>query len=212
MDMDTEAGRAEVAAFMTRLYQQKLTTTSGGNISLRLVDGTVVITAAATDKGRMTAADVAVMGPGGENRTPALKPSSETAMHLEILRRHPRVQAIVHAHPPAASAFCVADRRLNSHLIAEAYALVGEPVFAPYALTGTAGLADSVAGSIGPQTACVLMENHGVLAVGRSLLEAFDRLEVLDNLARIQIYASVLGDARELSQERLRELDDLMGR
>lgn len=212
MDMDIEAGRVEVAAFMTRLYARGLTTTSGGNISLRAAEGAVLITAGATDKGRMTAGDVAVIGLDGANRTPDLKPSSESAMHLEILRQHPRVQAIVHAHPPAASAFCVADRPLNTHLIAEAYALVGEPVFAPYALTGTEELARNVAGCIGPQTACVLMENHGVLAVGVTLLEAFDRLEVLDNLARIQIYASVLGDPREISRERLRELDQLMGR
>ncbi len=207
-----EQGRVAVAGIMTRLYARGLTTTSGGNVSLRCGEDRVLITAAAADKGTLTAAQVAVIGLDGKNHTPKLKPSSETAMHLEILRRHPRVQAVVHAHPAAASTFCVVEQKLDCRLVAEAYALVGEPAFAPYALTGTDDLAREVAGCIGPQTACVLMENHGVLAVGASLLEAFDRLEVLENVARITIFAAVMGGGRAMTAERCRALDALMGR
>ena len=207
-----QTARAAVARIMVRLYERGLTTTSGGNVSLRVGESSVVITAAATDKGSMGAEDVVVLGLDGANHTPALRPSSEAGMHLEIFRLHPRVQAVVHAHPPAACAFTVVERPLNCRVLAEAYALVGEPAWAPYALTGTPALARSVAGAIGPRTACVLMENHGVLAVGATLLEAFDRLEVLENVARINLYAAALGPVRELTASQRHELDLLMGR
>lgn len=213
MQEDREEMRGAVAAIMVRLYTRGLTTTSGGNVSLRLADGGMLITAAGTDKGTMSAADIVVMGPDGTNHTPHLRPSTEHGMHAAILRRHPRVGAIVHAHPPAATSFAVTGRPLDCRVMAEAYALIGEPVVAPYALTGTPELAESVAAALGPHTACVLMEHHGVLAVGRTLLEAFDRLEVLENTARILCYAGAEANpVPTLSADRLRALDALMGR
>jgi len=209
---ELQAACDELAGFMRRLYERGLTTTSGGNLSRRLADGRVLITASGTDKGRMTGAEVAVLDAGGGNQTPSRKPSIETSMHLEILRVHARVGAVVHAHPPSATAFAVAGRVPNCRLMAEAYALIGEPAVAPYALMGTPDLAQSVAGSIGPHTACVLMENHGVLAVGRTVLEAFDFLEVLENVARIHLAALTLGTPRELTADRCRALDAFMGR
>ena len=133
-----------VADCMNRLYHQGLTTTSGGNISLRIPGGLVLLTPSATDKGNMDAEQIAVIGIDGANHTPNLKPSIETSMHLEIYKRHSRVHAIVHAHPPMASAFVAARKPINVRLIAEAYAIVGEPAIAPYALMGSAELAASV--------------------------------------------------------------------
>ena len=201
-----------VADCMNRLYANGLTTTSGGNISLRVSDRLILLTPSATDKGNMTAAQIAEIGMDGTNHTPDLKPSIETSMHLEIYMQHPHVQAIVHAHPPMASTFTAVRKPINVWLIAEAYAIVGEPVIAPYALMGTPALAASVAGSIKENTYCVLMENHGVLCIGDSLLQAFDRIEVLENTAKINLIAAQLGGGTELNETQRRELDDLMGR
>lgn len=201
-----------VAECMNRLYRQGLTTTSGGNISMRLDEGRVLLTPSATDKGNMRPEQIAVIGLDGTNFTPELKPSIETSMHLEIYRRHPAAQAIVHAHPPHASVFTAVRRPLNVRLIAEAYAVLGEPVVAPYALMGTPELAESVAKSLIGKRCCVLMENHGVLCTGENLLQAFDRIEVLENAAKINLLAAPLGDAQELSEAQCAEIDDLMGR
>ena len=201
-----------VADCMNRLYRQGLTTTSGGNISLRIPGGLVLLTPSATDKGNMDAEQVAVIGIDGTNHTPALKPSIETSMHLEIYKRHSHVKAIVHAHPPMASAFVAACKPINTRFIAEAYAIVGEPVIAPYALMGSHELAASVTGSFKKHTACILMENHGVLCVGDTLLQAFDRIEVLENTARINLHVAQLGGGVELDEAQLREIDDMMGR
>jgi L-fuculose-phosphate aldolase len=201
-----------VADFMNRLYRQGLTTTSGGNISLRIPGGLVLLTPSATDKGRMEAEQVAVIGMDGTNHTPGLKPSIETSMHLAIYKKFAHVQAIVHAHPPVASTFAAARKPVNTRLIAEAYAIIGESAMAPYALMGSPELAESVTGSLGKNTACILMENHGVLCTGDSLLQAFDRIEVLENTARIHLGIEQLGGGVELNEPQLREIDALMGR
>lgn len=201
-----------VADCMNRLYEKGLTTTSGGNISLRISSVLILLTPSATDKGRMRADQIAEIAMDGTNHTPQLKPSIETSMHLEIHRRHPHVQAIVHAHPPMASTFVAARKPINVRLIAEAYAIVGEPEYAPYALMGTPGLADSVAGCFKKHTTCVLMENHGVLCTGDTLLQAFDRIEVLENTAKINLNIGQLGGGTELNEEQLHEIAAMMGR
>lgn len=201
-----------VADCMNRLYARGLTTTSGGNISLRVSNDLVLLTPSATDKGHMAADQIAEIGLDGSNRTTHLKPSGETMMHLEIYRRRPDVLAIVHAHPPMASVFTVSDRPLNVRLIAESYAILGEPALAPYALTGTDALAEHVADCLAGDTACVLMKNHGVLTVGRSLLEAFDRMEVLENAAKINLFAHLVGSTQELNNEQCAALDAWVGR
>jgi L-fuculose-phosphate aldolase len=201
-----------VADCMNRLYAQGLTTTSGGNISLRISDDLILLTPSATDKGNMTAEQIAEIGMDGTNHTPGLKPSGETSMHLEIYKSRPDVQAIVHAHPPMASAFTTVDKKLNVRLIAESYAILGEPVIAPYALTGTQELADAVASGLAGNTSCVLMKNHGALTVGGTLLEAFDRMEVLENAAKINLFAAQLGQPIELNKKQCEELDAWVGR
>jgi L-fuculose-phosphate aldolase len=201
-----------VADCMNRLYQKGLTTTSGGNISLRVSDKLILLTPSATDKGNMRADQIAEIGMDGTNHTPHLKPSGETSMHLQIYKRRPDVLAIVHAHPPMASVFAVSDKQLNVRLIAESYAIIGQPAVAPYALTGTQELADAVADGLTGNTTCVIMKNHGVLTVGTDLLQAFDRMEVLENTAKINIFAAQLGGAQELNDEQCAALDEWAGR
>ena len=126
--------RKEVARFMRRLYKQGLTTTSGGNISLRLPGDIVLITPSATDKGRTKWKEVGIMNLLGENLTPSLKPSIEHALHLGIYKRNSLVTAIVHAHPVFATSFTATKCKINTDLTAEARAICGNPRFVPYAL------------------------------------------------------------------------------
>ena len=133
-------------------------------------------------------------------------------MHLEIYKRHQQLRAIVHAHPPMASTFVAARKTINTRLIAEAYAIIGEPEYAPYALMGSTELAGSVASSFKKNTACILNENHGVLCVGDTLLQAFDRIEVLENTALINLHIARLGGGVELDAGQLLEIAAMMGR
>jgi len=154
--------RKDVARFMRRLYKHGLTTTSGGNISLRLSDDVILITPSATDKGRMRWKEVGLVNILGENLTPNLKPSIETAMHLAIYKKKNDVRAIVHAHPVVASLFTAIKGRINTNLTAEARAILGEPLFVRYALMGSSELAQVAAENI-LKSDILLLENHGIL-------------------------------------------------
>jgi L-fuculose-phosphate aldolase len=199
--------RKEVAGFMRRLYSHGLTTTSGGNISLRVSDNRILITPSATDKGEMYWSEVGIMSLDGENLTPDLKPSIESEMHLSIFRKRD-VKAIVHAHPVFATSFTAMKRKIDTSLTAEACAILGDPLFVSYALMGTKELAEIVSDNIS-RSDILLLENHGILSVGSNLLQAFDRIEVLENAAKMTVITSVMGSSRTLSSSRIEEIKRL---
>lgn len=198
--------RKEVARFMRRLYKQGLTSTSGGNISLRLSDELIAITPSATDKGRMKWKEVGIMNILGENLTSDLKPSIESGMHLAIYKRKPAIKAIVHAHPVCASAFTAMKCSIETDLTAEACAILGTPVVVPYALMGTAELAEKAAENI-DKSDILLLENHGVLATGENLLQAFDKTEVLENAARMTLIVNLTKKKSPLTKARAFEIE-----
>jgi L-fuculose-phosphate aldolase len=200
--------RKEVAMFMRRLYRQRLTTTSGGNISLKVSGTKILITPSATDKGMMRWNEVGIMKITGENLTPELKPSIEHEMHLAIYRKMKNISAIVHAHPLFASAFTAMKCKINTYLTAEARAVCGDPCFVPYALMGTKELALLASESIAVSD-ILLLENHGILTAGSSLLQAFDKLEVLENAAKMTLIVEITGKKKPLNTDKINELDKL---
>lgn len=205
--MDFTKEKEETAYFMRRLYEQKLTTTSGGNVSLRVGDE-VLITPSQLDKGRMKPEEIGLITMEGENLTPHLKVSMESKMHLAIYNKRKDVKAIVHAHPVYATSFAIAGKEIKTNIAGEAWAIIGKPVFAPYALMGSQYLADNV-GAAALKGNCILMGNHGVLAVGADLLQAFDRLEVLEAAAKMNLITKLIGSSKELSPEELKEISSL---
>jgi L-fuculose-phosphate aldolase len=200
--------RKEVARFMRRLYRHGLTTTSGGNISLRAGEDKIIITPSATDKGEMRWREVGIMTIDGENLTPELKPSIEHRMHLAIYKKKEGILAIVHAHPVYASAYTAMKCRIDTSLTAEACAICGDPRFVTYALMGTDELAVLAAESV-VSSDILLLENHGILTTGTSLLQAFDKLEVLENAARMTLITELTGKKKPLTKTRVRELERL---
>lgn len=198
--------RKEVARFMRRLYRHGLTSTSGGNISLRITNDLIAITPSATDKGRMRWKEVGILNILGENLTPDLKPSIESGMHLAIYKRKPDIKAIVHAHPVCASAFTAMQTPIETNLTAEACAILGTPVTVPYALMGTAELASKAADFI-EKSDILLLENHGILTAGANLLQAFDKTEVLENAAKMTLIVSLTKKKSPLTKSRTFEIE-----
>ena len=188
--------RQAVADLMSRLYTCRLTTTSGGNVSLRLTDNLFCITPSKLDKANLDRDKIALVTMDGENLTPDLPLSIESEMHRRALLARPDMQAVVHAHPCYASAFTAMKRPINTRLLAESWFLIEEPAFASYARMGTVDLATAVASSLSHANV-VLMENHGVLTVGKTLLEAFDLIEVLENSAKMTFITETLAATRE---------------
>jgi L-fuculose-phosphate aldolase len=199
--------KKEIAYFMRRLYRQKLTTTSGGNISAR-IDENVFITPSGLDKGRIQSTQIGVTNYNAENLTPELKLSMETPMHLAIYKARPDIEAIVHAHPPYGTAFASSAKTFESNLTSEGRLVLGQIGFAKYALMGTDGLAEAVAKEA-LNSNVILMENHGVIALGKNLLEAFDRLEVLEFTAQMQYITRSLAMDKPLNPNQLNEIDNM---
>jgi len=203
--------RKELAYFGRRLYEQGLTTSLGGNLSVRLPRGNFLVTASGKDKARLGPRDICEIRATGENATHGKKPSIETAIHLAIYRARPDVDAVVHAHPAIASAFSASKKPVNTSLTAEARVVLGIPAKAAYALSGSeelcAGVAEAAASSN-----VIILENHGVIALGETLLEAFHRVEVLEEASRMTLAGLMLGDARELDEKEVSALLSFFGR
>ncbi len=210
--MNMNTAKDEIAYFMRRLYQQGLTTTSGGNLSVRLPGNKILLTPSASDKGRMKGSEIGVMDMDGKILS-KFKPSIESSMHLMIYKVRPDVNAVVHAHPVVASTFAATDAEINCRLLAESYAILGKPAYAPYLLMGTKELAETVS-KTAKSANCIIMRNHGVLTVGKSLLEAFDRLEVLETCAKMTLLSNSFfrGKTKLLDRNSLEDIDVLMGR
>jgi len=200
--------RRMIASFMRRLYKQGLTTTSGGNVSMRLNEEIILITSSATDKGRMKWKQVGIMSVYGVNLTPELKPSIEHALHIKIYKKNKNVSAIVHAHPVFASSFTAMKAAINTCLTVEARAICGEPRIVPYALMGTEELAEVVAQNASDADV-LLLENHGIVTTGSNLLQAFDKLEVLENAAKMTIIVEMTGKKKELGKARIIQIENI---
>ncbi len=206
--MNLEKEKKEVAFFMRRLYEKGLTTCSGGNVS-QIIESVIVITPSQIDKAYIEANQIAEIDINGNNLSPHLKPSMETAMHIEVYKARPDVKAIVHAHPITATAFATTNKEINCRLTGETRAIIGIPANAPYALMGTQTLAQKVAETAITGANVILMENHGIICFGENLLMAFDRLEVLEAAAKATLITHLLGDKKEIPQQDLSEIDKL---
>lgn len=202
MEMSWLHPRDELVATMQRIYRYKMTTTSGGNLSILDPSGDIWITPSRVDKGSLQPADIVCVHPDG-SRDGLHPPSSEFPFHQEIYRRRPDIKAIVHAHPGALVAFSICrllpDTRVQSH----AHAVCGKIALAPYACPGTAELGAKIADTFAAGADCVLLENHGVVIGGRDLHDAFQRFETFEFVAQTIIKARQLGDLKVLAPEQL---------
>ena len=192
--------RDEIMRTMERIYRYRMTTTSGGNLSIRDSDGSVWITPARVDKGGLKRDDIIRVTPDGATEGPH-RPSSEYPFHKAIYAARPDLRAIVHAHPVALVAFSICRKVPDTRLLPTARRVCGEVGFAAYALPGSEVLGDRIAATFALGFDCVMLENHGVVTAGATLGQAFQRFETLEFAAKTVIKASQLGEVRYLSDE-----------
>ncbi len=192
--------RDEIMEMMQRIYRYDMTTTSGGNISLRDEDGSIWITPARVDKGNLKREDIICVKSNGEVVGPH-PPSSEFPFHKAIYEARPELKGVVHAHPVALVAFSINGKVPNSLLFHQTHKVCGNVGFAPYALPGSDALADEIAKAFTRGDNCVVLENHGVVVGGESVQNAFQRFETLEFAAKTIIKASSIGEIRYLKEE-----------
>ena len=187
---------------MERIYRYRMTTTSGGNLSIRDENGDIWITPARVDKGTLRREDIVCIRADGR-REGLHPPSSELPFHQAIYQRRPDLGGIVHAHAVALVAFSVCRRVPDTRLFPQARHVCGAAGFAPYALPGSAALGENIARTFGEGFDCVVLENHGVVCAGENLQRAFERFETLEFAAKTIIKASHLGEVHYLSDEQI---------
>ena len=127
-------------------------------------------------------------------------PSSEMQMHLEVYRQRPEIQAVVHAHPPIATAFAVAGIPLDRAVLAEVVTTLGSMPIAEYATPSTKELPEAVRKYVKAHDG-MLLANHGALTLGADLFSAYYKMETIEHFANISLVARMLGGERLLSRD-----------
>jgi L-fuculose-phosphate aldolase len=194
--------REEIVSFGRKLIASKLTTGSGGNLSIFNRElGYIAIKPTGIDYLEMRPEDVVVINPAGEIVAGSLKPSSEVSLHLGLLKARPEMKAVIHTHQVYATTLAC----LNWEIPAVHY-LVGfsgnKVPLAPYATYGTPELAPNIVQAIGQYHAC-LMANHGIVTLGANLSQAFNVAEELELVARLYYQSKCIGTPKILSDQEM---------
>ena len=193
------------------LYDRGYVAANDGDISVRVGEGRLLITPSGVSKGRMTPDMLLVTDLDGTVIEGNRHPSSEGKMHLEVYRGRPDVNAVVHAHPPVSTAFAVCRRGLETPYLSELVAGLGQvPCTPSFAMLSTEEVPQSVRPYLADHNA-LLLANHGALAWGGDLWEAFDRLETVEHTAKIVLNAQLLGGGIPLTEEEVVRLQGLRG-
>lgn len=196
----------QITEIIKRIYQAGMTTTSGGNISIKDSEGKIWVTPSAIDKGSLTRKDICCVNPDG-NVIGLHKPSSEFPFHKAIYDIRPDIKAVIHAHPPALVSFSIARKIPNTNIIPQAKYICGPIGYADYALPGSMHLGDKIAEQFSKGYDAVIMENHGIVVGGTDIKDAFIRFEALEFSAKTIIGASTVGEVQYLSDDQIEQFE-----
>ncbi|MFQ5707902.1 MAG: class II aldolase/adducin family protein [bacterium] len=196
--------RETIVEIGRRMYQRGFVAANDGNISARLDAKRVLTTPTGVSKGFMAPESLVVVDLQGQPLTPG-KPSTELPMHLFIYSERPDVSAVVHAHPPYATGFATAGLALDKCILAEVIVTIGTVPLAEYGTPSTEELPNTLKPYLHSCEA-FLMANHGVVTVGKDLMDAFFKLERVEHYAHIVFIARALGGERILPKDAVEKL------
>ncbi|MDD3560462.1 MULTISPECIES: class II aldolase/adducin family protein [Petrimonas] len=193
----------QINIIIGRIYRSGMTTTSGGNISIRDDNGDIWITPSGVDKGNLTTKDIMLVKRDGSIIGPH-RPSSEYPFHRAIYEARPDIRAIIHAHPPALVAFSIAGTVPDTKIVPQAHNVCGEIGFAPYGTPGSEDLGEKIAKVFQDKRyRAVIMENHGVVLGGSDMMDAYQRFETLEFCCRTIVNAGKLGKVNYLTDQQV---------
>src|ERR1700752_2357120 len=202
--MDEQSARRDLISICHLMYERSYVVSSDGNVSVQLDDGRILATPTMTCKGRMTEDLLAITDLQGRALNDR-RASSELAMHLLIYRERPDVHAVCHAHPPNGTAFAVAGLAIAQPILSEVILTLGCVPLAAYGTPSTDDLTNEMQPFVQHHNA-LLMANHGAVAYGADLWQAWDRLETLEHTAKIAILSRVLGGSKNLPADAIEKL------
>jgi|SRR5690606_11468311 len=204
--------REEIVRITRIVADQRLARSSDGNISVRLAEGRFLITPRSVYKMRLRPEDLVVVDADGnllEGRD-GMGPTSEVAMHMEVYRQRPDVNAVLHAHPPYATALTLVGLPFPTNYLPEVMIALGPVPTAPYARPQTMALADSIRDLIREHNN-VLLSHHGSISVGPNLEKALIDLERMEHTAYTYFLSRSLGEPIPLPEEEVAGLAEVGG-
>lgn len=199
---------SEIVEISHLIYQKGFVSATDGNISARLENGNIICTPTSISKGELKKSQIVEVDPEGNLVYGIYKPSTEIKMHLFIYKQRKDINAIVHAHPPFATAFATAALSLEGFTLPEVIINLGKIPLAKYATPST----DEVPLSIQPfieNCDAFLLQNHGAVTLGTNLKDAYFKMEKLEHYAMVVLLARILGGEKNLSNEDLKKLSDI---
>ncbi|MFH5832193.1 class II aldolase/adducin family protein [Halalkalibaculum sp. DA384] len=202
MHFHTLSPPQQIVTTMKWIYEGGMTTSTGGNISLKEPGGDIWVTPSGMDKGIVGADDIVHLDPDAKVISEG-NPSSELPSHYCIYRERPDIGAVIHAHPPGLITFSIAGEIPDTNIISRMREVCGNVGFAPYRIPGSEALGRSIAGQFARGHQAVVMENHGVAVGGKDLDEAYRRFELLEACCQTIIHANRIGNWRGLSIEEI---------
>jgi len=189
---EAEAAKAEIIAVGRKLWQRQYVDGNGGNISYRLADNAVVCTPTLVSKADLRPEDLCLVDFEGRQRAGARARTSEILMHTEIYKAVPEAKAVVHCHPPHATAYAITGRVPPTCVIPEYEVFVGNVALTRYETPGTQEFADAVLPFVRKHNT-VLLANHGIVCWADTVTHAEWYAEVLDTYCWTLMLASQLG-------------------
>lgn len=202
--MDYKKTISELIYYGKLAGEKNFTPGYSGNFSARYGEN-IIITASGTANGYLTEEDFVVIDFGGNVVSGNGKPSSEKFLHLEFYKKRPDVNYIIHVHPVYLSAFASSGRDLTAPVMPENVFYFGEIPLAEYGLPGSGDLVEKTARFFSTHDA-VLMANHGVIIGSATLRDAYMKLELAESYAQTIAVCEVLGGAKYLTNEQVKEI------
>lgn len=208
--MSAQEIKEQICDICHKMWQLGWVAANDGNVSVKNADGTFWITPSGISKSFITPdtlirvdKDMNVIGGNS-----AGKPSSEIKMHMRCYQEREDVGAVVHAHPPTATGYALANKPLDDYSMIETVIAIGSIPVTPYGTPSTYEVPEAIAPYL-PNHDVLLLQNHGALVVGCDLITAYYRMETLEIFAKISLNAHLLGGAQEIPRDKIDQLLEL---
>lgn len=202
--MDEVHAREEICRIGKLLWDRGHIGAVEGNISWRLSTETLLCTPSGKNKGGLCPADIVLIDRKGCPLGTG-KPSSEVQLHLECYDSRPDCLGVVHAHPPYATAFALVGDTIPDNLLPEAGAFLGQVARVPFAMPGTTAMRDAIRPFLAKHKV-FLLQNHGAVSLGKTLEDAFNRMDTLERVAAAVYRGLRLGEPLSLPASAMAEL------
>ncbi len=205
---DHQSVREQICDIGRRIYQRQFAAANDGNITARVGENEFLCTPTLHCKGFLEPDDLVLIDLQGNQLAGRKKRSSEALLHLEIYKRRPDIQSVVHCHPPHATAFAIAREPLPPCVLPEVEVFLGEVPLTRYETPGTQAFAETILPFV-DQSNVMILANHGTVSYGDTVEHAYWWTEILDSYCRMLILAKQLGHVSYLPEDKARELIEI---